>query len=109
MCSKTHYYGRLYSRRPIRNPTVDNNTVDANGRKIFLPNNVKRTSPGKRPTPSFSSQGNAAENTTSVRKIVSVQRIKSYFPLLRSSVATVSAFAESIGQRDVFANHEHFE
>ncbi len=48
--------------------------VDANGKKKVLPNILNRTSPGSRPIPSFSSQGNMALKTTSARKIVNNHR-----------------------------------
>lgn len=53
---------------------VDNKTVEANGKKIVLPNNLKRKSPGKRPMPNFSSHGKAAEKTITAMKIVINQR-----------------------------------
>jgi hypothetical protein len=58
-----------------RKTMKDISTVEANGKKIIFPNILNRTSPGKRPIPSFSSQGNVAENITSAMKIVMVQRI----------------------------------
>ncbi len=48
--------------------------VDANGKKKVLPKILNLRSPGKRPTPSFSSQGNKELNITKARKIVKSQR-----------------------------------
>ena len=48
--------------------------VDANGKKKVLPKILNLRSPGKRPTPSFSSQGSRELNTTKARKIVKSQR-----------------------------------
>jgi hypothetical protein len=62
-------------RRATRKTTVDSRIVEANGRKKVLPNSVKRISPGKRPIPSFSSQGSAVEKTMSAMKMARVQRI----------------------------------
>lgn len=52
--------------------------VEAKGKEKLRPNNLKRTSPGKRPIPSFSSQGSKLENTTTARKMVNTQRNKAY-------------------------------
>jgi hypothetical protein len=49
--------------------------VDANGKNIFLPKRLNLTSPGKRPTPNFSSQGSKEEKTTSTRKMITNHRI----------------------------------
>jgi hypothetical protein len=64
-----------FNKRPPKKMSVDSNIVDAKGRKMVFPNSVNRKSPGKRPIPSFSSHGNAAQKMTSARKIVKVQRI----------------------------------
>jgi hypothetical protein len=66
-----HYFNK----RPPKKIKVDSNIVDANGKKMVFPNSVNRMSPGKRPTPNFSSQGSAAEKMTRAIKIVRVQRI----------------------------------
>jgi hypothetical protein len=68
------------SKRPAKSTSIDNNMVDANGSKIFFPNSLKRMSPGNRPTPSFSSHGNAAEKMTNTMKMVRNQRNMSCFP-----------------------------
>jgi hypothetical protein len=65
----------FYKNRPSKKATVDNKIVEANGSEKWRPNNVKRTSPGKRPTPNFSSQGSNWEKITSARKITNTQRI----------------------------------
>ncbi len=52
--------------------------VEAKGKEKLRPNSLKRKSPGKRPMPSFSSQGNKLENTTTTKKIVNSQRNKAY-------------------------------
>jgi hypothetical protein len=49
--------------------------VDANGKNIFLPKRLNLTSPGKRPMPNLSSQGNKEENTISTRKMITNHRI----------------------------------
>ena len=54
--------------------------VDMNGKENTLPNNLNRTSPGKRPTPSFSSQGSNAENTSTPIKMTNTQRIILHLP-----------------------------
>ncbi len=48
--------------------------VDANGKKKVLPKILNLRSPGKRPAPSFSSQGSKELNTTKAKKIVKSQR-----------------------------------
>jgi hypothetical protein len=60
--------------RATRKMTSDSTIVDANGKKKVLPNTLNRRSPGNRPTPNFSNQGNMALNTTSARKIVNNHR-----------------------------------
>jgi hypothetical protein len=70
----------FYSNRATRKKTQDNKTVDANGSEKTLPNNLKRTSPGKRPTPSFSSHGNNAEKTIKPTNITNTQRIMPTLP-----------------------------
>jgi hypothetical protein len=52
-----------------------NSRVEANGREKWMPNSLKRKSPGKRPMPNFSSQGKILENTTNTTKITITQRI----------------------------------
>lgn len=61
--------------RATNNPIVEIRMVDANGNMNARPNSLNRKSPGKRPMPSFSSQGNKAEKTISAMKIVNTHRI----------------------------------
>ena len=69
----------LQINRAMRKITSDSKTVDANGKKKVLPKILNLRSPGKRPTPSFSSQGNMELNMTRARKIVKSQRNIAYF------------------------------
>jgi hypothetical protein len=62
-------------KRAIKKMTNDSKIVDANGKENTLPNNLKRTSPGRRPIPNFSSHGSNAENTMIAIKITTTQRI----------------------------------
>jgi hypothetical protein len=64
----------LQINRAIRKIISDSRMVDANGKKKVLPKILNLRSPGKRPTPSFSSQGSKELNTTKARKIVKSQR-----------------------------------
>ncbi len=64
----------LQINRAMRNITSDSKMVDAKGKKKVLPKILNLRSPGKRPTPSFSNQGNRELNTTKARKIVKSQR-----------------------------------
>jgi len=64
----------LQRNRAMRKMTSDSKMVDANGKKKVLPKMLNLRSPGNRPTPNFSSQGNRELNITKARKIVKSQR-----------------------------------
>jgi hypothetical protein len=61
--------------RATRRTISEIKIVEANGKEKMRPNSLKRTSPGKRPMPNFSSHGNKAEKIINAKNITSTQRI----------------------------------
>ena len=76
----------VQTKRATRKAISEIKMVEANGSNIFLPKILNLKSPGKRPIPSFSSQGSAEANTISVRKITNSQRINVVLPAASAHV-----------------------
>ncbi len=62
-------------KRDISATTREIKIVDANGRNIFLPKRLNRTSPGKLPIPNRSNHGKSEENTINTRNMMINHRI----------------------------------
>jgi hypothetical protein len=64
-----------FNKRAISKTNIESKIVDANGKEKTRPRNLNRKSPGKRPMPSFSSQGSKNENTINATKITKTHLI----------------------------------
>ena len=76
----------VQTKRATRKAISEMRMVEANGKNIFLPKILNLKSPGKRPIPSFSSQGSREASTINVRKIINSQRIKLALPTANAHI-----------------------